>query len=192
MTDWFRQTEWSATISADFDARLQRARSKAQVLNVQCWTLLASRPDVAADLARRAIACDDESQTARACLYLGTALALAGDPDAAIEALEQAIDAERRAPQFRTGAALDQALLVAMARRSDLYDLVWERLADERARPLSERSPTALAAQALIGHDRGFDMRDVAREALSQAQDLAPTEPLGQSIAERLAIAALP
>ena len=173
MVEWFRNKEWDEGIEAAFNARLGRARSKAQYLNIQAYTLLASHPRAAAALARRAIDCEDQAETARGGLYLGTALALAGDLDGAISALDDAIEAERREPRFRTAAYLDQALLIALAKRSDMYDVAWERLAVERALPLQDQHLSALIAQALIGTERGEDAAEVATLAL---EILASTE----------------
>lgn len=166
MGDWFRNTEWDDAIEAAFDARLARARNKVQYLNIQAYTLLATQPEAAARLARRAIACAEASETARAGLYLGTALAVAGDPDGAIAALEGAIEAERREPMFRTAAHLDQALLIALAKRADLYDLALQRLAGEQALPLRDQHLSALLARVLIGSERGEDVAEAASLAL--------------------------
>ena len=171
VVDWFRNSEWNDEIEAAFEAKLVRARSKAQYLNIQAYTLLASDPSVAASLARRAIGCADASQTARAGLYLGTALAIAGDLDGAIAALEGAIEAERHEPMYRTAAHLDQALLVALARRDDMYDLALERLGDERSSNLSDQSLSALIAQALIGSERGDNVAGLAAAALDGLGD---------------------
>lgn len=166
MGDWFRNTEWDDAIEAEFDARLARARNKAQYLNIQAYALLATQPEAAARLARRAIACAEASEIARAGLYLGTALAVAGDPDGAIAALEGAIEAERREPMFRTAAHLDQALLIALAKRADLYDLALQRLAGEQALPLRDQHLSALLARVLIGSERGEDVAEAASRAL--------------------------
>jgi hypothetical protein len=97
---------------------------------------------------------------------LGTALALAGDVNGAISALEDAIDVEKREPMFRTAAYLDQALLVALAKRSDMYDVVWERLAVERVPPFQDQHLSVLIAHALIGRERGEDVGEAATVAL--------------------------
>src|SRR3989337_3519878 len=92
MNDWFRNAEWNEEIAAAFEARLSRARQKAEYLNIQGYMLLATLPAIAGELLRRAIALDDPGQTARACLYLGTALAGTGDLDSAIAALEAGME----------------------------------------------------------------------------------------------------
>jgi tetratricopeptide (TPR) repeat protein len=171
MAEWFRNTDWNDEIEIAFDARLGRARDKAQYLNIQAHTLLASHPHVAANLCRRVLALDAPAQTARAGLYLGTALAVQGDVDGAISALEGAIEAEQREPMHRTAAYLDQALLITLARRDDLYDTALERLESERALPVREQSPTALFALTLIGGARGENVAGAAALALKMLGD---------------------
>ena len=166
MSDWFRNSQWNEEIAATFEARLSRARQKAEYLNIQGYSLLATQPAVAADLLRRAIALDNPGQTARACLYLGTALAVAGDLDGAIAALEGAIEAEQRHPMHRTAAYLDQALLIALAQRSDLYDLALKRIDSERVLPFEDQQVSALIVQALIEGERGEDVGSMAAAAL--------------------------
>ena len=155
MPDWFRNTEWNAEIAARFETRLARSRDKAQYLALQAHTLMATHPEVAAGLARRAIALEEEAQTARAALYLGTALMVAGKPDEAIDALKLALEAQARWPMFRTGAALDLALAIAVTSRRDEYDYALELLAPELAFQPDEREVTALLALALIESERG-------------------------------------
>ena len=166
MTDWFRNLQWNADIEAAFDARLGRARDKAQYLNIQAYALLGTHPRIAAALCLRAIDTGNPAQLARAGLYLGTAFAIDGDLDGAIDALEGAIEAERRAPLYRTAAYLDQALLVAVSRRADLYDLVLSRLEQERRIPLADQHSSALIAWALIGGERGANVATLAASAL--------------------------
>jgi len=196
MADWFRNWAWDDEIAAAFDARLARARGKAQYLNIQAYTLLATRPDVAAGLARRAIAIGDPAETARGGLYLGTALAIAGDLDGAIEALEGSIEAQRIEPLHRTAAHLDQALLIALAERADLYDVALDRLAGESALPTGERDPTGLIAESLIRADRGEDMSDLAAAAVEflsggpDAESILPPYLLPAELRRRLKSAA--
>jgi len=164
--EWFRNADWDDDIEAAFDARLKRARDKAQYLNIQAYALLAVHPRAAARLCRRTIALNDPAQTARAGLYLGTALAVDGDLDGAISALEASIEAQRLEPNHRTAAYLDQALLVALAKRDDMYDIALERLEGEWALPISEQPLASLIAQALIGSERGQNVSAFARLAL--------------------------
>lgn len=166
MAEWFRNDGWDDGIAATFEARLAKARDEAQYLTIQAHCLLATFPEVAATLARRAIALNDPAQTARAGLYLGTALAMMGAVDAAIDALEAAIEAQAREPAFRTAAHLDQALLIAASEREALYPVAWNRLAEERTVPVDERTPSALIAIALIGAATGHEVAAEARLAI--------------------------
>ena len=173
MSEWFRNQEWNDEIAARFEARLARARHKAEYLCIQGYGLLATRSDVAAELLQRAVALDDPAQTARAWLYLGTARALAGDLDGAIAALESAIEAEQRHPMHRTAARLDQALLIALAQRTELYDVALRRLESESVLPFADQQLSALIAQALIRGARG---EDVAAMAAAAVEALGGTE----------------
>lgn len=172
MAEWFRNTHWNDEIAAAFDARLGRARDKAQYLNIQAYTLLATHPPVAAALCRRTLALNDPAQTARAGLYLGTALAVEGDFDGAIDALEASIASERRHPMHRTGAYADQALLVAWAKRSDLYETVLSRLEERHGGQSDELPISALIAKSLIQGERGEADKDLATAALSALEEL--------------------
>lgn len=166
MPDWFRNTEWNDEIAIRFEDRLKRARHKAQYLNLQGYALLGTQPIAAAALLRRAGALEDPGETARAYLYLGTALAMSGDLDGAIEALGQAIEAEYRYPMCRTGAKLDRALLIAFAERRDLYQAALNDIEQEAVMPFADQRLSALIAGALIRGARGEDVREMAWAAL--------------------------
>lgn len=172
MADWFRQTKWDAAAAATFEARVRRARRKAGYLNIQGYTLMRSDPHAAAELFRRAIALDDPAETARAGLYLGTALALCGDLDGAIEALAAAIAAEERHPMHKTAARLDMALLIALARRYDLYDLALAGLGHEQTAPFEDQELSALIARALIKGERGEPAGPLAAAALATLETI--------------------
>lgn len=100
----------------------------------------------------------------RAPDYLGTALAMTGT-------VEAAIAAQAREPVFRTAAHLDQALPIAAAEREALSPLAWARLAEERAVPVDERTPSALIAIALIGAATGHEVAADARLAIEMLAD---------------------
>lgn len=201
MGEWFRNDGWDDEIAATFEARLAKARDKAQYLTIQAHCLLATCPEVAAMLARRAINLNDPaqnpSQKGRAGLYLGTALAMTGAVDAAIEALEAAVEAQAREPAFRTPAHLDQALLIAAAKREALYPLAWARLAEERSVPVDERTPSALIAIALIGAATGHEVAAEARLAIEILADgtgtiVGPDCLSAAALTRRLAVIAAP
>jgi tetratricopeptide (TPR) repeat protein len=178
MVEWFRNERWDGSIAEAFEIKLGRARDKAQYLTIQGFTLLASRPDIAAQLLRRAISLNDPDHTARAGLYLGTALAIGGDLDGAIDAMQDAIEAEQRFPMHWTGATLDMALLIALAGRSDLYDLALQQLERERVLPFETQLLSALIARTLILGERGEDVAPMAIVALNTLNDAASSSEL--------------
>ena len=178
MVEWFRNERWDGSIAEAFEIKLGRARDKAQYLTIQGFTLLASRPDIAAQLLRRAISLNDPDHTARAGLYLGTALAIGGDLDGAIDAMQDAIEAEQRFPMHRTGATLDMELLISLAGRSDLYDLALQQLERERVLPFETQLLSALIARTLILGERGEDVAPMAIVALNTLNDAASSSEL--------------
>jgi tetratricopeptide (TPR) repeat protein len=193
MADWFRNTDWDEAIAAEFERRLARSRQPAQHLVLQGYTLLTRHPDLAERLLERAILLGDPQQTARAALYRGTALAILGRFDAAIEALELAMATEVRFPEVRTGAWLDHALLVSFARREADYGAALERLSEERALPFEEQSPTALIADTLMRGAQGQDVAQAAQAALELLGHGAPMPTAGLShaaLSERLMVLA--
>ena len=71
----------------------------------------------------------------------------------------------------RTAAGLDQALLIAMAGRAELYDTALKRLETERILPFETQLLSALIAQTLIRGERGDDVVPMALVALNGLRD---------------------
>ena len=71
----------------------------------------------------------------------------------------------------RTGAGLDQALLIAVAGRTGLYDVALERLGDEPVLPCETQLLSALFAQTLILGERGEHVEAMAVAALNRLRD---------------------
>ena len=172
MTDWYRRTEWNDEIEADFEARLARARpsSRAQYLSLQGYALLGANPEVAETLLQRAVALEDEGELPRACCYLALARVAQGDVDGAIQAYDLAIAAERQNPAFRSTAGVDQAFLIALNQRRDLYWTALDQLAMAAGEDWSLAGLEALAAEAIIRSETGDNQlaRERAIEALEQ------------------------
>ena len=164
--DWYRNSEWSEDIADAFEMSLKRSRKKAQYLTIQSYQLLATRPDVAENLARRAIAYGDDAIIVQASNYLGTALAVQGKTDEAIAAYEQAIEVQAANPRVGSQAHLDQALLIALNDRRDMFDTVLIRLTDEAQFRPDEQHPAALIALAIIQGALDPDANAAAEEAL--------------------------
>lgn len=174
MSDWYRRTNWNAETAADFEARLGRARasSRAQYLALQGQALLKGHPAEAEALLERAIAAGEPSEIPRAACYLALSRVAQGKIDKAINAYEDAIVAERRSPAFRSTASVDQAFLIALFERYDLYDKAIEQLAMASGDDWSLAGLEALAAGAIIRDARGEEgASQLANEALQQWPD---------------------
>jgi len=166
MADWFRNKTWSEAIEVGFEAKLARARDKSQYLKIQGYELLTVDPAVAARLLDRCASIDDHWR-ADALLYLGQARLQLGDLDGAVEALDAAIEQERRVTWARTGARSDLALIVSFYKFTHRYSDVLPYLARSNL-DLKAASAEDLAAEAMILADVGEAgrARSLASEAL--------------------------
>ena len=166
MADWFRNKTWSEAIEAGFEAKLAHARDKSQYLKIQGYELLTRDPEVAARLLDRCARIDDHWR-ADALLYLGQARLQLGDLDGAVEALDAAIEQERRVTWARTGARSDLALIVSFYKMTNRYKDVLPYLAKSNL-DLKAASAEDLAAEAMILADGGEvgRARSLASEAL--------------------------
>ena len=161
---WYRNAQWNAEVAATFDAKLARSRSqKAQYLRIQGSILKDSHPQVAIALLRRCIDEGDASHIAHALLDTAHAHYATGNIEAALDLLEAAIQQQVHEPMFRTSAAYDYAMLVALHESADRYDkalAVLERADDP---PFATMLFQAEAARAVIYSSRG--MVEQARRA---------------------------
>jgi hypothetical protein len=169
MTDWYRRTVWDDEIAADFEARLARSRpsSRPQYLSLQGYALLGSHPEIAEELLSRVVASGEASELPRAACYLALSRVAQGNVTDAIEAYEIAIEAERENPAFRSTAGVDQAFLIALDGRSELFGKALDQLAMAAADDWSMAGFEAVVAEALLRHARGENARDRAIEALA-------------------------
>lgn len=176
MSDWYRHSDWNEAIAAEFEARLGRARSsgRAQYLSLQGYALLAKHPAQAEALLERAIASGEPSETPRAACYLALSRVAQCKVDEAIQAYEFAIAAERRNPAFRSTAGVDQALLIALFGKVELYDRALDRLAMAAGDDWSLAELESLAAESIIRHAKGEleAARQLARDALQLFPEL--------------------
>lgn len=172
MADWFRNKTWSDAVEARFEEKLARARDKSQYLKIQGYELLAGDPAIAARLLHRCAELDDHWR-ADALLYLGQARLRLGDVNAAIEALDAAIEQEKRVAWARTGARSDLALIVSFYGITKRYDDVLPYLAMANI-DLKAALAEDLAAEAMILADVGDQGRArlLAREALRWLESL--------------------
>ena len=193
MADWYRKTEWSEVIAAEFETRLARSRTqKAQYLSLQGQALIATNPRVAVGLLERAVALNDEFETTRAAGYLAQARLALGEIDGALAAYEFALGAQLRQPNIVGGAAADYAFVIGWFERRDRLDA---------ALPIVEAIPTVsvfgpdpqmLATRALVFDlaGRRGEARQAAEAALPHFDMLGDADALGISVSglrERLA-----
>ena len=182
MTDWYRNTDWSDEIGEEFERRLARSRSqKAQSLSLQGYALIPKHPDVAQSLLMRAVAIDDEYETARARGFLAMAQLAIGDIDAALRSYESALDLQTRQPNIVAVQPADYIFVVGVFERQDRLaaaELIADALPDE---VLFGPDPQLFAAKALvyalIGRTKDTDR--YAHLALSLMADMPDTSALG-------------
>ena len=152
---WYRNTDWNDEIAAAFEARLARARTqKSQYMRIQGQALARSHPDAAISLFERVVETGDEAEVAPAHFHCALAHVAKGDIDAALAALQAAIDQQRRVPWSRTGAALDYCFLVGYFSRRDHFAAALVLLGTV-ANPLSFESLQEAAARAMIMAETG-------------------------------------
>lgn len=179
MTDWYRRTGWDDEVAADFESRLARAlpSSRAQYLSLQGYALLSSRPGTSEQLLERAVSLAKPDELPRACCYLAQSRIAQGKIDAAIEAYNMALDAERREPRHRSTAGIDKAFLIALSDRRDLDGHALEQLTLSLSDDWSLAGLEALAADALIRSRNG--QPELARERAREALALFPEDSAG-------------
>jgi len=133
--DWYRNTFWSPVISSEFEAKLQRARKKAQYLNIQAGVLAKSEPTVALELLERYFEEDDEFFQAPAHVNRASALLTLGRLADAVAAYEAALAHEHKFASVRTRAFLELPYLIAthgitarFEQAIQLLDSSWDQL----------------------------------------------------------------
>lgn len=170
--DWFRNEEWTAEIETAFEAKLSRARDKAQYLLLQAGHLTGSHPEVALALIDRYFAAGGNLSLASAHEIRAHANLSLGQLSEAISAFEAALSREKEFPNWRTRAAFDLAKLIVDCEMTERYYRAQELLDELRYRltfPADRYiwAGTAAVISAWQGHlDEG---RALAREALSAA-----------------------
>ena len=170
MGDWFRNEEWTPEIEAHFEERLRRAKSqKAQYLRIQGSMLKDRHPAAAIGLLQRCVESGDESHVAAANLEAAHASYMLGDLDRALAYLEAAMDQEARQPMFRTSAAFDYAMLVALHLRTERFDKALAVLEGSAAPMLPAMDFQREAARAVILSAQGHpsEARAAAERALA-------------------------
>lgn len=170
-TDWFRHTEWSPEIEATFEAKLKRARTKAQYLRIQACTLAGRNPSVALRLLERYFALGEHLDLAQAFVDQATALLALGRTEQAVDAYESALRREQTFPSMRTRAAIELPYLIALAGLVTRFRRALDVLDGEPATPVFPVDRFQRhAARALILQKSGKSgAREEARLALEAA-----------------------
>ena len=185
--EWYRNTDWSDDIAADFERRLARSRhQKAQNLSLQGYHLIARHPAVARSLLERAVALDDRFETPRALANLAMAQLALGEFDAALDTFERALDRQQSQPNNVAVHAADYVFLVgAFARKDRLL------IAEPMANAMPDESifgpdPQFLAAKALVFALAGRDAeaRAAAAKALPLWADMPDATAFGIDLAD--------
>jgi hypothetical protein len=120
--DWFRHTDWSAEIEADFDAHLHRARDKAQPLKLQAGRLAKTHPDIALRLLERYFESGDTFFLADAFQIKAKARLALGDVSGATESYSAALSREAEFSNLKTNSYVEYPLLVAEQGLTERYD----------------------------------------------------------------------
>lgn len=187
MTEWYRNTEWSDEIAAEFERRIERSRTqKAQHLSLQGYHLIRNHPDVARDLLTRAVEIGDVHETVRARSFLALANLALGQVEQALDTYEVALEQQLEQPNFIAVQPVDYLFLVGWFRRVERLEValpISEALPDEG---VFGPDPQLDAAKALVFDlaRRADDAAKYAARALPQLEGIPNVSALGIDIAE--------
>jgi len=120
--DWYRNAEWNEEIAERFEAKLKRARRKAQYLRIQACSLARSEPRVALQLLDRYFELGDDFDHAQAYVDRATAYRSLGQLENAVKSYEQALHREAEFPNLQTQAYLDLPFLIATSPVPERFD----------------------------------------------------------------------
>ena len=182
MAEWYRNEDWSEAIAKDFERRLARSRSqKAQYLSLQAYHLLARHPDVARDLAQRAVDLNDEFETARALSFVALANLALENIDGALDAYESGLRYQMDHPGICAVQPVDYAFVVGIFGRTDRLPAalpIIEALPDEG---VFGPDPQISAAKALVFALAGMEgqARYHAAQALRLMKEIPEVASLG-------------
>ena len=177
--DWYRMTDWTEEGAANFEKKIERARSqKAQYLTLQAYHLLDRRPDISLKLLDRAEEADVERyEGGRINNFRAEANLRLGNIEKVLSSYEDSMREQRVPGAIVTSSALDYAFVVAYFRIADKYDVALDIVRNFPGSPFPNSAAQALGAHAMILSERGeAGAGDLARDALG-ALDL-PNEPL--------------
>jgi tetratricopeptide (TPR) repeat protein len=181
MSDWFRNTDWSAQIEEEFFRKLDRARSqKSQYLRIQASTLRERRPEVALALLDQYFGRGEHFDLAQGYLDQAHAYLALGNFEMAEKAYEKVLQREQDYPQLQTRAGFEFPLFVAVQKSSDQYERVLELIKTYESKivfPVDRFENHA--AHALISADLGRveEARELALLAIAAAETMVSAFP---------------
>ena len=170
--DWYRNTEWNARISQEFEAKLARARRKEQYLRIQACTLAEIHPNVALSLLERYFALPDQFDAAQAHVDRATAFLAQAKIDDALSAYESALVREAEFPNLKTHAYLNLPFEIATRKLKERFPQAIKLLEEHKDRMMFAvdffkwNSSHAIIACEL---DQSSDSREYAKAALQAA-----------------------
>lgn len=167
--DWYRNAEWNGEIAEQFEARLKRARRKAQYLRIQACSLARSEPRVALQLLDRYFEVGDDFDHAQAYVDQATAYRSLGQPENAVESYEQALRREAEFPNLQTQAYLELPFLIATTPIPKRFDQAQSLLDQFPARltfPVDVFRWNAAYALILAARSQGGEASAYAQAAL--------------------------
>ena len=168
--EWFRNKSWSASIAANFEAKLARARRKEQYLRIQSSSLASEFPDVAHGLLDRYFELPDQSDAAQAHVDRAKAFLAQARIDEALLAYERALFREAEFPRLKTQAYLELPFMVATRSLREWYVRARQLLDDHKTRLMFPVDHFRWnTSYALIATELAEDARPYAEAALVAA-----------------------
>ena len=173
--DWYRHTAWDSEIEAAFEAKLKRARGKAQYLRIQALHLTQSHPEVALRLLDRyfelgsdLVGCSAAHES-RAEAYLAL-----GRIDEAIACYEAALEREAAFPNAKSNVSVEYPFLIATHNLRQHFARalqILEANRDDVAFPVNRFRWHAARALILTELGSAHDARSSAKLALEAAAE---------------------
>jgi tetratricopeptide (TPR) repeat protein len=171
--DRYRNTEWNAQVSQEFEAKLARARRREQYLRIQASTLAAINPSVALSLLERYFALPDQFDAAQAHVDRAIAFLAQAKVDDALSAYESALAREAEFPKLKTDAYLSLPFEIATRKLEERFPQAIKLLDEHKNRLMF---PVDFfkwnSSHAIIEDELGqsSDAREYAKAALEAAE----------------------